>query len=48
MRSVIVKRRCFSCDVRVRFSGERRQLACNRRQLADGIFVLGKLPSTAG
>jgi hypothetical protein len=29
------------------WSGERRQLACNRRQLADEI-VFGKLPNTAG
>jgi tellurite resistance protein len=38
IRGVIVKRRRFSGAVRTRFSVERRQLACNRRQLADGIL----------
>jgi len=38
IHAVIVKRRCFSGAVRFRFSGQRRQLACNRRQLADGIL----------
>jgi hypothetical protein len=29
-------------------SGEHRQLACSRRQLADDNIVFGKLPNTAG
>src|SRR5437870_5447057 len=38
IRCAIAKRRSFSYGVRFRFSGERRQPACNRRQLADGIL----------